>query len=131
MERKKLIAATPEEAKYLARLFDVSHVTVWAALKYNKSNPIHKKIRKAAIERGNPQMVLAPEFDTIYITNRLDADKKMSCYMVQTFENGATLEGCFETGLVEVRDKRGTVKGQWQNPSVKELTAIQEVAMSL
>lgn len=50
MERKRIIAVTPEEAKYLARLFNVSHVTVWAALKYNKSNLIHKKIRKAAIQ---------------------------------------------------------------------------------
>ena len=93
MERKKIIVVTPEETKYLARLFNVSSVTVWAALKYRKSNLIHKKIRKAAIERGGQQMVLAPEFDTIYITNRADADKGMSRYMVQTFENGATLEG--------------------------------------
>ena len=34
---------------------------------------LHKKIRKAAIERGNPQMVLTPEFEAIYITNREDA----------------------------------------------------------
>lgn len=76
-------------------------------------------------------MVLAPEFDTIYITNRPDADNKMCRYMVQTFENGATLEGCFDTGLVEVRDKRGAVKGQWQSPTLTEIAAIQEVAMSL
>lgn len=131
MERKRIIAVTPEEAKYLARLFNVSHVTVWAALKYNKSNLIHKKIRMAAIERGNPQMILAPEFDTIYLNNREDADEGMTRYMVQTFENGATLEGNFKTGLVEIRDKRGDVKGQWRNPQMTELKAIQEVAMSL
>lgn len=55
MERKRIIATTPEEAKYLARLFNVSSVTVWSALKYRKSNDIHKRIRKAAIERGNPK----------------------------------------------------------------------------
>ncbi len=131
MERKRIIAVTPEEAKYLALLFDVSHVTVWAALKYRKSNLIHKKIRKAAIERGNPQMVLVPEFDTIYLTNREDADEGKTRYMVQTFENGATLEGNFKTGLVEIRDKRGDVKGRWENPKVTEIAAIQEVAMSL
>ena len=76
-------------------------------------------------------MVIAPEFDTIYITNRRDADEKMHRYMVQSFENGATLEGCFQTGLVEVRDKRGEVKGQWQSPTLTEIAAIQEVAMSL
>ncbi len=52
MERKRIIVVTPEEAKYLARRFGVSGVTVWAALRYRKSNLIHKKIRKAAIERG-------------------------------------------------------------------------------
>ena len=131
MERKRIIAVTPEEAKYLARLFNVSHVTVWAALKYNKSNLIHKKIRKAAIERGGQQMVLTPEFEAIYITNREDADKGMTRYMVQPFENGATLEGNFSTGLVVIRDKHGEVRGQWQNPKMSEIAAIQEVAMSL
>ena len=131
MERKRIIVVTPEETRYLARLFNVSSVTVWAALKYRKSNLIHKKVRKAAIERGGQQMILAPEFETIYITNRADADKGMSRYMVQTFENGATLEGNLTTGLVVIRDKRGEVKGQWDSPKISELMAIQEVAQSL
>lgn len=131
MERKRIIVITPQERDYLMRLFGCSDVSVYEAVKYRKNNDLHKKIRKAAIERGNQQMVLAPEFDTIYITNRQDADEKMSRYMVQTFENGATLEGCFATGLVEIRDKRGVVRGQWKNPTLTELTAIQEVAMSL
>ena len=131
MERQRIIVITPEERKYLQKMFGCSGVTVWEAVKYRKSNDIHKRIRKAAIERGNRQVVLAPEFDTIYITNRPDADNKMRRYMVQTFENGATLEGCFETGVVEVRDKHGEVKGQWQSPTLPEIAAIQEVAMSL
>lgn len=131
MERKRIIVVTPEETRYLARLFNVSSVTVWAALKYRKSNLIHKKVRKAAIERGGQQMILAPEFETIYITNRADADKGMSRYMVQTFENGATLEGNLTTGLVVIRDRRGEVKGQWDSPKISELMAIQEVAHSL
>jgi hypothetical protein len=131
MERQRIIVITTEEREYLKRIFKVSTPTVWAAVKYRKNNDIHKRIRAAAIERGNPEMVLAPEFDTIYLTNRSDADNKMRRYMVQTFENGATLEGCFDTGLVEVRDKRGAVRGQWKNPKVTEITAIQEVAMSL
>ena len=131
MERKKIIVTPPEEAKYLARLFKVSSVTVWAALKYRKSNLIHKKIRKAAIERGGQQMVLTPEFDTIYLTNREDADNSMTRYMVQPFENGATLEGNLSTGLVVIRDKRGEVRGLWANPKLSEIAAIQEVAMSL
>lgn len=131
MERQRIIVITTEEREYLKRIFKVSTPTVWAAVKYRKNNTIHKKIRMAAIERGNPQMILAPEFDTIYLNNREDADEGMTRYMVQTFENGATLEGNFKTGLVEIRDKRGDVKGQWRNPQMTELKAIQEVAMSL
>ncbi len=76
-------------------------------------------------------MALVPEFEAIYITNRADADKGMTRYMVQPFENGATLEGNLSTGLVVVRDKRGEVKGEWDSPKLSELKAIQEVAQSL
>lgn len=131
MERKRIIATTPEEAKYLARLFNVSSVTVWSALKYRKSNDIHKRIRKAAIERGNPQMVLTPEFEAIYITNSKDVDENMTRYMVQPFENGAVLEGNFKTGLLVLRDKYGEIKGQWNSPRLSEMEKIQEQAMNL
>ena len=113
MERNRIIVITPEESKYI------------------RHNTIHKKIRKFAIERGNPQMVPAPEFETIFLYNRFDADKERRYYMVQTFENGATIEGCFDTGLVELRNKRGEVVKSWQNPQVTELTAIQQQAQSL
>lgn len=131
MERKRIIVITPQERNYLMKMFGCSDVTVYEAVKYRKNNLLHKKIRKAAIERGNPQMVLAPEFDTIFLTNRQDADSGMTRYMVQTFENGAVLEGNFTTGVVEVCDKRGEVKGRWQSPTITELKAIQEVAQSL
>lgn len=55
MERKRIIVITPEERKYLQKMIGCSGVTVWEAVKYRKSNDIHKRIRKAAIERGNPQ----------------------------------------------------------------------------
>lgn len=131
MERKRIIVITPQERDYLMRLFDCSDVSVYEAVKYRKNNDLHKKIRKAAIERGNPQMVLTPEFEAIYITNRRDADEKMRRYMMQPFENGAVLEGCFATGIVEVRDKYGEVKGRWLNPRLTEIDAIQEMAQSL
>ena len=131
MERNRIIVITPEESKYIQKAFKVSSTTVWHAVKYIRHNTIHKKIRKFAIERGNPQMVLAPEFETIFLYNRVDADKERRYYMVQTFENGATIEGCFDTGLVELRNKRGEVVKSWQNPQVTELTAIQQQAQSL
>ena len=132
MERQRIIAITPEENKYLQNVFKVTGVTVWQAVKYIKNNDLHKRIRKAAIERGNPQMVLAPEFDTIMLTNREDADKGMTRYMVQTFKNGATLEGNLTTGDVVIRNKQGRVVYTYQsNPTLTELRAIQEMAMSL
>lgn len=131
MERKKIIVITGEESRYIQKALHVSNTTVWHAVKYVRNNELHKKIRKFAIDRGNPQMVLAPEFDTIFITNREDADKHMARYMVQTFENGATLEGNFSSGIVIVRNKRGEVKGEWHNPRISELEKIQEQAMSL
>lgn len=131
MERKRIIAITPQERDYLMRLFGCSDVTVYHAVKYIRNNELHQRIRKAAIERGNPQMVLTPEFEAIYITNRQDADKGMTRYMVQPFENGATLEGNLTTGDVVVRDRYGEVKGQWASPKLSEIAAIQEVAQSL
>lgn len=131
MERKRIIVITPQERDYLMKVFHCCDVSVYEAVKYRKNNTLHKKIRKAAIERGNPQMVLAPEFDTIYLTNREDADKKMTRYMIQTFENGATLEGNSATGVVEIRDKRGEVKGRWENPRTTEIFAIQDKAANL
>lgn len=56
MERKKQIVITPEESKYIQKTFGVSNTTVWHALTYRRSNEIHRKIRKSAIERGGQQM---------------------------------------------------------------------------
>lgn len=131
MERKKIIVITPEEGKYLQKLFGVSHVTVWHAVKYVKDNPIHRKIRKAAIERGGQQMVLSPEFDTIHLVNRKDADPEQKLYMLQWFENGATLEACRTTGHVEIRDRDGKVRGAWDNILFADLYKIQEEAANL
>lgn len=131
MERKKIIVITPEEGKYLQKLFGVSHVTVWQAVKYVKNNLIHRKIRKAAIERGGQQMVLAPEFDTIHLINRKDADPEQKLYMLQWFENGATLEACRTTGHVEIRDKNGVIRGSWDDPRVSFLRVIQAQAANL
>lgn len=131
MERKQIIVITPEESKYLQKLFRVSHVTVWQAVKYVKSNLIHRKIRKAAIERGGQQMVLAPEFDTIHLVNRKDADPEQKLYMLQWFENGATLEACRTTGHVEIRGRNGEIRGAWDDPHISYLRVIQAEAANL
>lgn len=131
MERKRLIVITPEEDLYIQKTFRVSKTTVWHAVRYIRDNDIHRKIRKFAIERGNPQMVLSPEFDTLYLTNREDADGRMSRYMIQTFENGATLEANMTTGRVEVHDKYGRIACSGEHMKIEEITAMQEVAQAL
>ena len=45
MERKRIIVITPEERKYLQKMIGCSGVTVWEAVKYRKSNDIHKRIQ--------------------------------------------------------------------------------------
>lgn len=131
MERKRIIAITPEERRYIQKAMNCSSVSVWEAVNYRKNSDLHKRIRKFAIERGNPQMIIAPEADTFYIDSRDNKDGIVTRYMVQNFNNGATLEANMKTGLVEVRNKRGEVKGRCQILGLDELTAIQEVAMSL
>ena len=131
MERKKQIVITPEESKYIQKTFGVSNTTVWHALTYRRSNEIHRKIRKFAIERGGQQMVLSPEFDTIYITNRKDADGTMTRYMIQAFANGAVIEGSFRTYQLTIRNNRGEVVRTYDNPRYSEIKAIQEMAQSL
>lgn len=131
MEPQKIIVITPEENEHLQKIFRCSATTVWHAVRYRRDNDIHRRIRKAAVERGNPRMVLVPEFDAIYLTNREDADKGLSRYMVLPFRNGATLEANRDTGLVAVRDKHGMIRGEWHNPLISELKAIEEAAQSL
>lgn len=131
MERKKQILITPEESKYIRKTFRVSNTTVWHALTYRRNNDIHRKIRKFAIERGGQRVVLTPEFDTIYIVNREDADGNMTRYMIQYFENGAVLEGSFRTGEGTLRNNRGEVVSTYKNILLAEIGKIQELAMSL
>lgn len=131
MERQRTIVITPEENKCLQKIFGCSHTTVWEAVKFIGNRDLHKRIRVAALKRGNQQMVLVPEFDTIYIVNREDADETEASYMIQPFVNGATLEVNRTTGKVSVRNKRGEVVYTCDNLALKELKAIQEMAMSL
>ena len=131
MKYKRFIAITPEECRLLQKAFNVSDPIVRFAMRYERSNDIHRKIRKLAIERGNPQMVVTPEFEAIYITNREDADGTMTRYMIQPFVNGAELEINRSTGMTTVRNKRGEVVCTYDNPRLDELYAIQEVAQSL
>lgn len=131
MERKKIIPISSEENRWIQKALDVSSTTVWHATRYKRNHEIHQKIRKLAIERGWPECVIVPEFDTIHILNREDADPEQKLYMMQWFRNGATLEACRTTGHVEIRDRDGKVRGAWDNILFADLYKIQEEAANL
>lgn len=80
---KKYIHVTNEDRSFLAKLFGVSSVTVWKALRYEGDTGTLRKIRKAAIERDGIIMSVSPLMETLH-----DADG----YMRQYFPNGALLE---------------------------------------
>ena len=128
---RREIVVTPEESRWLQRLFGCSGVTVWAALKYRKHNELHRRIRRAALERGNRQMVLAPEFETLFVRNRVDADRVCRRYMLQVFGNGAHLECCLDTGDVVLRDCRGVERGRWTDVPLGVLHELQRMAEGL
>lgn len=130
MERR-MIVITPEERNFLQKMFHVSAVTIWHAVKFVRNNAVHKMIRKAALERGAVQMLLLPEFETLFVTNWQEADPSRKRYMIQTFENGAMLEGCLETGHVELRKADGEVVEIWENPHITEIPGMQERAQML
>lgn len=120
---KRNIAVSKETRERIARIYGVSERTVWNALNLDyPGTEVTTRIRIAAKENGGVVMATIPAGEAIHFA---DGTMRMD------FENGATLEGNLTTGIVEIRDKRGAVKGEWQNPSITELMAIQEVAQSL
>lgn len=123
---EKFITATKETREQIAKAFrGISRQTIWRALHFkdmNKGTDTELRIREMALTRGGIIMSVSPEMETMH-----DADG----YMRQYFSNGAMLEACKETGVVEIRDRRGNVKGEWKSVKLTELKAIQEVAQSL
>ncbi len=120
---KRNIAVSKETREKIARIFGVSERTVWNALNLDyPGTEVTTRIRIAAKENGGVVMATIPAGEAIHFA---DGTMRMD------FENGAALEGNLTTGIVEIRDKRGAVKGEWQNPSITELKAIRGVAQSL
>lgn len=120
---KRNIAVSKETREKIARIFGVSERTVWNALNLDyPGTEVTTRIRIAAKENGGVVMATIPAGEAIHFA---DGTMRMD------FENGAVLEGNLTTGTVEIRDKRGEVKGRWQNPNITELKAIQGVAQSL
>lgn len=135
MERKEIkrqILITGAEGKYIQRAFRVSATTVWHAVTYKRSNDIHRKIRKFAVDRGNHQVVTVPDFDTLFMMDGEGVNSEHPHrYMMQWFENGAVLEGDMTTGTITLRDKHGQVRKTYAHVKVSEIEAIQEEAKTL
>lgn len=120
---KRNIAVSKETREKIARIFGVSERTVWNALNLDyPGTEVTTRIRIAAKENGGVVMATIPAGEAIHFA---DGTMRMD------FENGAALEGNLTTGAVEIRDRRGAVKGEWHNPGITELKAIREVAQSL
>ena len=81
---KKQIAVSRADRQFLMKLFKVTERTVFNALstKY-EDNDLHKRIRKAALNRGGVLMVTLPMTETFH-----DADGTMRQYL----PNGAVPE---------------------------------------
>lgn len=99
LNTKRYISVTPEQKKYLAKLFGVSEKYVYMCLYYLHNAGMAPKIRKAAIERGGVPMVHAPEIETLHF--------ETPHIMMQHFPNGASLAVNFEDFTITMTDRRG------------------------
>lgn len=120
--KRREIVVTKEDRAFLMKLFGVTNQTLYTAL--NLGNPevgLRGRIRKAALERGGEVMVTLREVETIH-----DADNKM----VQSFQNGATLEVDKGTGDVRIFHK-GKEVAMFENIKLSRLYDIQMMARNL
>jgi len=119
---KKQIAVTKSDREFLARLFKVTMRTVFNALSTkHEDNDLHKRIRKAALNRGGVAMVTLPVVETFH-----DADGIMRQYM----PNGAILEFSKKDGSGHVYFN-GKEISTYENVPVSMIHKIQEQAAAL
>jgi len=119
---KKQIAVSKADREFLAKLFKVTVRTVFNALstKY-EDNDLHKRIRKAAMNRGGVVMVTLPAMETFH-----DADGIMRQYM----PNGAILEFSKKDGSGHVYFN-GKEISTYENVTIPMIYEIQERAAAL
>lgn len=118
---KKYIHVTNEDRSFLSKLFGVSSVTVWKALRYEGDTDTLRKIRKAAMERGGIIMTVSPLMETLH-----DADG----YMRQYFPNGALLEVNKEDDTAQII-YNGKVAQRYEQVRFSGIGEIQKYAASL
>lgn len=80
---KKMITATKENRRFLAKKFNVTERMVYKALSGGSDSELARKIRHTALQRGAQEVEMYDEFETWY-----DYDG----YIRQYFQNGAMLE---------------------------------------
>ncbi len=119
---KRQIAVSKADRQFLMKLFKVTERTVFNALALDKpGNDLHKRIRKAALNRGGVIMVSLPEMETFH-----DADGIMKQYM----PNGAILEFSKKDGSGHVFFK-GKEISTYENVTIPMIYEIQERAAAL
>lgn len=119
---KKQIAVSRADRQFLMKLFKVTERTVFNALstKY-EDNDLHKRIRKAALNRGGVLMVTLPMTETFH-----DADGTMRQYL----PNDAVLEFYRTDGTGHIFF-RGKEVASFENVTIPMIYEIQERAAAL
>lgn len=119
---KKQIAVSKADRQFLMKLFKVTERTVFNALALDKpGNDLHKRIRKAAMNRGGVIMTTIPAGEAIHFhdgTMRMD------------FDNGAILEFYRNDGTGHLFFK-GKEVASYDNVPVRMIFEIKEQAAAL
>lgn len=119
---KRQIAVSKTDRQFLMKLFKVTERTVFNALALDKpGNDLHKRIRKAAMNRGGVVMVTSPEKETFH-----DADGTMRQYL----SNGAILEFYRTDGTGHIFFK-GKEVASFENVTIPMIYEIQAQAAAL
>lgn len=119
---KRQIAVSKSDRQFLAKLFKVTERTVFKALTLDEpGNDLHKRIRKAAMNRGGVVMVTSPEGETLHFTDGT---------MYQMLSNGAHLEFYRDDNTGHVFYK-GQEVAVYENVTVSKIYEIQAAAAAL
>ena len=119
---KRQIAVSKADRQFLMKLFKVTERAVFNALALDKpGNDLHKRIRKAALNRGGVVMLTLPEMETLHFADGT---------MYQMLPNGAHLEFYRDDNTGHVFFK-GEEVAVYDNVTVSKIYEIQEQAAAL
>lgn len=117
MQARRYIDIPKQVRRDIQEKFGVSQSAISMALSYQRNKGVSEEIQHYALNHPESEkMHYIPECETIH-----DKDGILR----QTFRNGWVLIGDKNTGVVEVFTAEGKLDGQYFDPTVTRLTAIQ------